>query len=191
MKECSKCREVKPFEAFSKRSDTKSGFKSHCKACIKVHNQLNKEYESIRAKKYYKQNSEVIKSRVKTYYKANKESLKNYRNLYWKNRAKIDPTVKVIRNIRSKLSAIFRTMSWTKGSKLTEYLGCSKPELILHFESKFKTGMSWSNYGTWHIDHIIPLSSAKSPEEVYKLNHYTNLQPLWAAENLSKSNKVN
>jgi hypothetical protein len=50
--------------------------------------------------------------------------------------------------------------------------------------------MSWDNHGEWHIDHIIPLSSAKNENDVYTLCHYTNLQPLWAEENLRKSNKI-
>jgi len=50
--------------------------------------------------------------------------------------------------------------------------------------------MSWENYGDWHIDHIIPISSAKNNDEVYKLNHYTNFQPLWALDNMKKSNKI-
>ena len=50
--------------------------------------------------------------------------------------------------------------------------------------------MNWSNYGLWHIDHIIPLSSAKKQEDLYKLCHYTNTQPLWAEDNLKKGSKL-
>jgi hypothetical protein len=58
------------------------------------------------------------------------------------------------------------------------------------FQTKFIDGMNWDNRGEWHIDHIIPLSSAKSEEELRKLCHYTNLQPLWEKDNLKKSNKI-
>ena len=56
--------------------------------------------------------------------------------------------------------------------------------------SQFKNGMSWDNHGDWHIDHIIPLSLATTEEEMIKLCHYTNLQPLWAEDNLTNSNKI-
>jgi hypothetical protein len=59
-----------------------------------------------------------------------------------------------------------------------------------HLEIQFIEGMSWENQGKWHIDHKIPLSSAKTEEEVYKLCHYTNLQPLWAEDNLKKGSKI-
>ena len=58
-----------------------------------------------------------------------------------------------------------------------------------YIESKFQEGMTWENYGQWHIDHIKPLSLATTEQEVVELNHYTNLQPLWAIDNLKKSNK--
>jgi len=58
-------------------------------------------------------------------------------------------------------------------------------------EKKFVGGMSWENYGKWHIDHIIPLSSANNEDEIYKLCYYTNLQPLWSEENLKKGKKIN
>jgi hypothetical protein len=71
-------------------------------------------------------------------------------------------------------------------------VGCRLEVLIEHLESKFLYGMSWENYGKdgWHIDHKIPLSSAKTDREIYELCHYTNLQPLWAKDNLKKSNKI-
>lgn len=63
-------------------------------------------------------------------------------------------------------------------------------ELRLSLESKFQTGMTWDNYGEWQLDHRIPLDSAVNEEDLYKLNHYTNLQPLWKEDNLRKSNKM-
>jgi hypothetical protein len=69
-------------------------------------------------------------------------------------------------------------------------IGCLPNQLKEHLEKQFNGNMSWDNYGKWHIDHIIPLSSAKNEDEVYKLCNYTNLQPLWAEDNLKKSNKI-
>ena len=59
-----------------------------------------------------------------------------------------------------------------------------------HIGRQFTKGMNWDNHGDWHIDHIIPLASAKTPERLKQLCHYTNLQPLWAKENISKSDKI-
>ena len=74
-----------------------------------------------------------------------------------------------------------------------ELVGCSIPDLIKHLESKFQEGMNWSNYGFygWHIDHIRPCSSFNllNEEEQKQCFHYTNLQPLWAKDNLQKHNK--
>jgi hypothetical protein len=70
-------------------------------------------------------------------------------------------------------------------------LGCSPQFLKEHIEKQFSDGMSWELVGKYiHIDHIIPLSSANTEEELYKLCHYSNLQPLWAEDNLKKSNKI-
>ena len=77
-----------------------------------------------------------------------------------------------------------------KNKKTEEILGCDFVFIKNYLESKFIDGMSWDNYGKWHVDHIIPLSSAKTEEDVYKLCHYTNLQPLWCEENLKKGTKI-
>ena len=72
-----------------------------------------------------------------------------------------------------------------------EILGCSFQEFKLHLESQFDEWMNWENQGTyWHMDHIIPISSAQTEEDVWRLNHYTNFQPLYWEDNLKKSNKI-
>jgi hypothetical protein len=79
----------------------------------------------------------------------------------------------------------------TKKTQTTfEIIGCTPQELKEHLEKQFVDGMGWENRCEWHIDHIIPLSSAKTEEELYQLCHYTNLQPLWAIDNLKKSNNI-
>jgi hypothetical protein len=77
-----------------------------------------------------------------------------------------------------------------KSTSTQTIVGCSYLQLKEHLEKQFNDGMSWDNYGKCHIDHIIPLSSANNEDEVYKLCHHTNLQPLWAEDNFKKSNKI-
>ena len=98
--------------------------------------------------------------------------------------------------MRHKLSSRLRNLlnfkSYKKNKSINEVIGCS-PEFLKHYlEEKFTDSMTWENHGFygWHIDHVIPLSSAKSEDEIYQLCHYTNLQPLWAKDNLKKGGKI-
>ena len=113
-------------------------------------------------------------------------------NLYLKNKRDNDPIFKLIINMRSRLKSYLKIKNITKKNRTFDLVGCNPQELMIYLENRFQANMSWDNYGLygWHIDHVIPLSSAKTEEEVYKLCHYTNLQPLWAEENLKKSNKI-
>jgi len=77
-----------------------------------------------------------------------------------------------------------------KNKALEVILGTSVQETKKHLEKQFKKDMSWENKNLWHIDHIIPLSSAKTEKDLYVLCHYKNLQPLWARENIIKGSKV-
>jgi hypothetical protein len=97
------------------------------------------------------------------------------------------PKYKIINNLRKRL----RDFVSTKVSRV-DLFGCTPDQLKLHLESQFTNGMTWANYGDWHIDHIIPCSSfdLKKAEDVLKCCHYTNLQPLWAKDNILKSNKM-
>ena len=79
-------------------------------------------------------------------------------------------------------------MGYTKKSKTFEILGIEWDGFKLYIENKFREGMSWDNYGEWEYDHIVAVSNGKTEQEVIKLNHYTNFQPLWWKENNLKSN---
>lgn len=102
-------------------------------------------------------------------------------------------------NIRELVSKMRRkTINWAKwktcrnnNKNFIEIIGCSQDELRVYLQSKFTEGMSWDNWGThgWHIDHIIPIGSALTEKEVLRLSHYTNLQPLWAIDNLRKGDR--
>ena len=93
-------------------------------------------------------------------------------------------------NMRCRIKQYLKTKNITKKNKTFDIVGCSPQLLKEYLEKQFTQGMSWDNYGEWHIDHIVPLSSAKSEDEIYKLCYYSNLQPLWAEDNLRKSDKI-
>jgi hypothetical protein len=126
-----------------------------------------------------KRNSEKRKEYVKKYRIDNKEKIKEKRKCYFNKRMKNDYLFKMKRDIRSMIGCSFRKKGYRKKSKTFDILGCDFEMLVEHLEKQFDNNMSWNNRGTyWDIDHIIPLSSAKSEEDVLKLNHYSNLQPL-------------
>ena len=105
---------------------------------------------------------------------------------YMRMKRKTDPIFRAHDNLRKRLKKLLN------GKQLsTRSVGCGRDQLKKHLESKFQPGMTWDNhkFKGWHIDHIIPLSSAKTPEEMIKLNHYTNLQPLWWLDNIKKGGK--
>lgn len=115
---------------------------------------------------------------------------KAYNREYSKNRRATDPLYKLTQNYRSRTAAAFRNNGYKKESRSYELLGCEYGDLMKHIEKKFTKGMSWDNYGKWHIDHIYPVSRARDKQHLEQLCKYTNLQPLWAVDNIKKSNKV-
>jgi len=102
------------------------------------------------------------------------------------------PLYKIKRRVSARIKEILKLKSFNKKYKTFEIVGCTPQELKEYLEKQFTIGMSWENHGQfgWHIDHIIPLDSGITEDEIYKLCHYTNLQPLWWEENLEKSNKI-
>ena len=136
------------------------------------------------------------RKRQKIYQQTDYAKTKN--SAWWSNRRKSDPIFKASSYLRSRLINFLRSRGIKKTNKTLKMIGCTPKFLKKHFEKQFHRHpdthqpMNWKNHTVhgWHIDHIIPLDSAKTPEDVEKLMHYTNLQPLWAEYNIKKSNKI-
>ena len=164
-----------------------------------AHYQANKEKMIERVKAHYQANKEKIAEQKKAHYQAYKEKILERGKAYASQRKKSDPLFKLTCSYRNSCYRAFKSIGQKKNNSSLKLLGLKTwQELTKHFESKFydhpKTGekMTFDNHGVhgWHVDHIIPLFTAKTEEDVIKLCHYTNLQPLWAEENLSKRNKI-
>jgi hypothetical protein len=106
------------------------------------------------------------------------------------NRFNNDPLYRFKKLLRNNVRNSFKRGGFSKTSEGRKILGADWDVVKKYFESKFTEGMSWDNMGLWHIDHILPISMATCEEDVIRLNHYTNLQPLWGEDNLKKSNNM-
>lgn len=202
-KECTNCNIIKPLDQFSKDIRYKLGVKSWCKECDKKKSleyyYNNKESVELTRQEYVK--TEKYKQTRQKYLEDNREEINRVKKLYKINnrekylqekkdyyqRKKNDPIFALTKRLRQ---GIYRSLRGVKLKSSLDILGCTQEEFKIHIENQFTEGMSWDNLEDIHIDHIIPISSAETIEEVYKLNHYTNLQPLWAKDNLSKYNKI-
>jgi len=109
---------------------------------------------------------------------------------YNRHRYARDPSFKLKTLLRNRLRSAIKNKS-RKGSAV-KLLGCTIDELLVYFEGLFTKGQTWANHGLWHIDHVLPLASfdLEDPAQLAIACHYTNLQPLWAFDNLSKNNKI-
>ena len=157
----------------------------------------NTEEERIEAnraskRKYqtkYRQKNPEFKS---TWRLNNLEKVREYQNKYEANKRKLDPVYKLSRDIRNLIGGSFRRRDCIKPKKTEEILGCSITKFKEYILNLCPEEITLENFGMhgYHIDHIIPISTANSIEDVVKLCHYTNLQPLWCKDNLKKSNKI-
>jgi hypothetical protein len=185
MKQCNTCGISKELSEFSKRSDRSSGYKSNCILC-----------ERNRNKEYYKNNIEKEKLRKKEYsvvrYALNPAKVKLETRKWTKTNRIKNPSSRMIESVRTRVYEFLKRNNITKRNKTFEIVGCTPEFLKEYLANLFIEDMSWENYGRngWSIDHIIPLSSVSTKEEIYKLCYYTNLQPLWERDNIIKGNKI-
>jgi hypothetical protein len=166
--------------------------KERRKTYHKVYYEVNKQTLNDKHKAYNKVNKDKIIRRSKAHYEINKDKIRVQKNNYYNNKRKTDIQFKLSRNLRSRLNSAVNG-NYKSGSAIKD-LGCTIEQLKQYLESKFQSGMSWDNWTLdgWHIDHIKPLASfdLTDRKQLLEACHYTNLQPLWATDNLIKSDKL-
>jgi hypothetical protein len=168
------------------RERHKEKIKESSKISYHKNKERRKEQQKLNSKKWNDKNKERKKEWAKVWYQKNKDRIKLRVKEYNKNKRNNDPLFKLAANMRTTLNNLLKDRGYIKKARTIDIVGCTYAQLLIHLENKFESWMTWDNYGLyngelnygWDIDHIIPLSSAKTEEELLKLNHYTNLQPL-------------
>ena len=171
---CRLCNEEKHFTLFASKGGKQKPYQ--CKICV---NEKNREKRHL--------NNEEYNRKIRESYERNKEKINETRRKNLQKRRETDPHYRAMMALHCRLYMAVQE----KIGKTMELVGCSKNDLFAHLESKFTEGMTWENYGKWHIDHIRPCASfnLEDPEEQKKCFHWTNLQPLWAQDNIRKGAK--
>lgn len=178
-KKCTKCYEEKNTIEFPRSKSNKCGTGQPCRECGR---RITAEWVKDNPE-YIERNREKKRAITKEWHSSNKERIYKRTKYRYQN----EPLFKLRMILRVQ---ILRYIKNKEGKHTEEILGETFDNVRVHLERQFKEGMTWDNHGEWHIDHIIPLANGKNREELIELNHYTNLQPLWAKDNLSKGAKL-
>jgi hypothetical protein len=196
---CGKNPDGTPFEYWVTEQVFEKNLKKSSERLKKRYASNKQEY--LRQQREYRvKNADAIRERRRLYRQKNAAKIKLAKQKYGvENRDKIAKALAdrrannpIVRMANSMRRSIRRYLDAGQKGEMSsfEIIGCSKDDLRKHLESKFRDEMTWQNYGKhWHIDHIVPLISAKSSDEIKRLCHWTNLQPLTAFENISKGSK--
>jgi hypothetical protein len=169
-KTCSKCQTAKDVGDFYRDRNAPGGRTRWCKLCMKASNQ---RWSATNRERHRAMNA------------ANYQQTKSQRHARRMERLRTDPKARLVHNLRARFHEAFKN---GKPGKTIDLVGCSAESLRRHLEKQFRPGMTWDNYGDWHVDHIVPMANINiaDPASVRRICHYTNLRPLWADENLAK-----
>lgn len=180
MKVCSKCKVEKDESEFGKDENGANLLKSYCRICKRT-------YDAA----YRKQHKSACNQRSLNYYQENKARCQIKQTQYRNSRYHHDPLFKLQCSLRSRTRHAFAGVQ--KSAVTLNLLGCTLEFFKEYLESKFQPGMTWDNYGKngWHLDHIKPCAAfdLSDPEQQRQCSHWSNQQPLWAADNIRKSDK--
>ena len=164
------------------------------KVADKKYRDKNKEKLRNKHKKWYSENKEKWNEYIKEYREKNVDKIREIKRNYERTRKANDPLYKLISNFRTAIYQVLKENNVEKNGHYFDILKYTPEELISHLEKQFTDGMTWDNYGEWHVDHkkAISLHNIKEigDEEFMKCWSLNNLQPMWGEENIRKSNKV-
>lgn len=150
----------------------------------------NKDQQNARCREWRRQNPEKQREACRNWNKNNKDACREHRRRSLRRAIKSSSLSYFKSRMRHRVREAIKRKGFKKTSSTKEMIGCDWDVLRKYIESKFLPGMSWENKSEWEIDHIIPLASAKSEEEIKKLCHWSNLQPLWKVDNRIKSDSM-
>ena len=153
-----------------------------------------KKRKSENHKNWSEKNKEYLTEYHKKWRTENVDKWRKTKRDYERNRKARDPLYKLINNFRTAIYQVLKENNINKNGHYFEILKYTPEDLISHLETKFTNGMTWDNYGEWHVDHVKPISSyiilEIGDDEFMNCWSLSNLQPLWGKENISKSNKL-
>jgi len=149
-------------------------------------NKNNREKANASVRRWRNKNPEKAREYVRDWARNNRDKA----NAYRKEKHATDPKFAMAMRCRSRLGYALKAKGFKKESKTSEMLGCSWDHLCAHLEYQFTETLGWHNRHLWHIDHIIPLASAKTMEDLMVLARWENLQPMWGPDNFAKGAKM-
>lgn len=172
------------------RYHTDPNYKSRVLKREKDRHLANPESKRVANCEWYQKNKESWKAKVTQYRIENHDRVIAKNVEYTRNRRRADPFFRLCHRLRTRLW--HATKGRMRTERAIELLGCTAEELRTKLESQFQPGMSWNNYGQWHVDHKHPLSlfDLFDEEQLKKSCHFSNLQPMWASENIRKHNHL-
>jgi hypothetical protein len=150
-----------------------------------VREKARNSYDRKKASRYYLENKSKIRAKNKQWISENKDYFKDLNSKNTTRWSKNNPHIIAWRSV---LHRVIKQFGMKKESRTMDILGYSATDFKNHISSLFEDGMSWENWGTWHIDHIYPVSKFDKNTPVSEVNALSNLQPLWAKDNLEKHN---
>jgi hypothetical protein len=208
MKPCSICKLTLNLSAFGRDRHKRDGLTVHCKPCSKLVRNGYRAPPTPRITErvcticstlkpmddYYTHSTKCKKCQLAHIASKRVSTAKplstNGRSVYVRLRRQSNSLFKLRSNIGTLIANCLTNSGYTKESNTASILGCSFDQFYDHIEQQFTIGMSWTNRNLWHIDHIIPVAFAQTQQELIQLNHYTNLRPIWAVDNLAKGASI-